>query len=83
MKVEPAGRWYEALCQRRRQRHSVSHHSVDSSSSEESEEEIEIDQNDEALLLGLDPKEWKVKRFKYTMLNTFCIKMLKNPCRKL
>lgn len=63
LKVEPAGRWYEALCQRRRQRHSVSHHSVHSSSSEESEEELEIDENDEALLLGLDPKEWKVNKY--------------------
>lgn len=67
IKVEPAGRWYEALCQRRRQRHSISHHSVHSSSSEESEEEVEIDENDEALLLGLDPKEWK-KQDHYAVL---------------
>lgn len=67
LKFEPAGRWYEALCQRRRQRHSVSQHSANSSSSEDSEEEVEIDENDEALLLGLDPKEWR-KQDHYAVL---------------
>ncbi|KAK3102342.1 hypothetical protein FSP39_010641 [Pinctada imbricata] len=59
IKVEPAGRWYEALCTRRRHKHSLSHHSIQSSTSEESEEEEVEGEDNEALLLGLDPKEWK------------------------
>ena len=58
--VEPAGRWYEALCLRKRHKHSLSQHSVSSSSSSENEEEEEFVEEDESLLLSLDPKEWKV-----------------------
>lgn len=58
--IEPVGRWYEALCSRRHHKHSLSHHSLESSSSEESEDDEGIDDDgDDALLLGLDPKEWK------------------------
>lgn len=60
VRFEPIGRWYEALCLRRKHKHSLSQHSLESSSSEESEEVEEEDEEDESLLLGLDPKEWKV-----------------------
>lgn len=57
--VEPAGRWYEALCLRKRHKHSLSQHSVSSSSSSESEEEEDLVEADDSLLQTLDPKEWK------------------------
>ena len=58
--VEPVGRWYEALCLRKRHKHSLSQHSVSSSSSSESEEEEDLVEADDSLLQTLDPKEWKV-----------------------
>ncbi|XP_060064628.1 dnaJ homolog subfamily C member 2-like [Ylistrum balloti] len=58
--IEPVGRWYEALCARRRHKHSLSHHSLESSSSDESDDDEGMDDDgDDALLLGLDPREWK------------------------
>ncbi|XP_046568154.1 dnaJ homolog subfamily C member 2-like [Haliotis rubra] len=60
LEVEPVGRWFEAYTQRLQNKHSVSHHSRSSSSSSESETDIyDDDEFSEALLLGLDPKEWK------------------------
>ncbi|XP_005111497.1 dnaJ homolog subfamily C member 2 [Aplysia californica] len=67
---EPVGRWFEAHHRRAHTHHSQSHHSVDSSSSESSEEEEEEDQFDEeneSLLLRLNPKEWK-KQDHYAVL---------------
>lgn len=59
VKVEPVGRWYEALCARRRNRYSTSGHSVESSSSEDEVSEEEEAEEDEAYLRSLDPKDWK------------------------
>ncbi|KAK6175896.1 hypothetical protein SNE40_014272 [Patella caerulea] len=57
-KVEPVGRWYEAYLNRLYNKHSVSHHSVESSSSDESEDDTEIEDNTQ-FLMSLDPKDWK------------------------
>ncbi|XP_041347493.1 dnaJ homolog subfamily C member 2-like [Gigantopelta aegis] len=61
LQVEPVGRWFEAYSQRLHSKHSVSQHSLSSSSSDESDDDQLFDNEDtsEALLLGLDPKEWK------------------------
>ena len=66
--VEPVGRWYEALCLRRRHKHSLSQ--LSSSSSSESEEELEEEANDDSLLLSLDPREWKVSIITLYSINT-------------
>ena len=59
--VEPVGRWYESYCSRRRHKHTLSYHSLNSSSEEESEGELsEDDEDDEALLKTLDRVDWKV-----------------------
>lgn len=61
VRVEPVGRWYEAQCLRKRQKQTLSEHSVsDSSSSDQGESVDESDEADEALLQSLDPREWKV-----------------------
>ncbi|XP_055958147.1 dnaJ homolog subfamily C member 2 isoform X2 [Patella vulgata] len=57
-KVEPVGRWYEAYQNRLHSKHSVSQHSVESSSSDESEDDTEIEDNTQ-FLMSLDPKDWK------------------------
>lgn len=60
--VQPVGRWYEAHKYRRHHHHTLSHReSLPSSSdaSEDSEEDDFDDENDDAMLLTLDPKEWK------------------------
>uniref|UniRef100_A0A2C9LJJ1 Uncharacterized protein n=1 Tax=Biomphalaria glabrata TaxID=6526 RepID=A0A2C9LJJ1_BIOGL len=66
---EPVGRWFEAHHRRAHSLHSHSHHSLDSSSSESEEEaeEDQFDDEDESLLLRLDPKEWK-KQDHYAVL---------------
>ncbi|CAG5124699.1 unnamed protein product [Candidula unifasciata] len=66
---EPVGRWFEAHHHRAYSLHSQSHHSLDSSStdSDEAEEEDQFDEEDESLLLRLDPKEWK-KQDHYAVL---------------
>ena len=62
VKVEPVGRWHKALCQRRRQKQTLSHTSLRSSSSEESDADLsDEEEDDENLLMTLDPKEWKVR----------------------
>ncbi|CAH1784542.1 unnamed protein product [Owenia fusiformis] len=66
--VEPAGRWFEAYCLRRRSKQTISQHSYKSTSSTESSSEVsEDDGTDEKLLLSLDPKEWK-KQDHYAVL---------------
>ena len=57
--VETTGQWFCAYQQRVHGRQSFK---SQSSSSEEEEEEVEEEEceDDQALLLGLDPKEWKV-----------------------
>lgn len=67
VKVEPVGRWFEALCLRKRHKHSLSQHSISSSSSSESEEEEDEVEDDTSLLLSLDPKDWK-KQDHYAVL---------------
>ncbi|KAL4217072.1 DnaJ (Hsp40) [Mactra antiquata] len=67
IEVEPVGRWFEALCLRRRHKHSLSQHSLSSSSSSESEDDEEDIVEDDSLLLSLDPKEWK-KQDHYAVL---------------
>lgn len=57
--VEPAGRWYEAICTRKHHKHSLSYHSESSSSSDEDDQEVDEVEDNESLLLRLDPKEWK------------------------
>lgn len=63
--VEPAGRWYEAICTRKHHKHSQSYHSESSSSSDEDDQKVDEVEDNESLLLGLDPKEWKVSVQKY------------------
>ena len=60
MVVEPVGRWYEGYCLRRQHKHTLSHHSQGLSSSSESSDQFSADEDDESILLTLDPKEWKV-----------------------
>ena len=61
VRVEPAGRWYEAYCVRRHQKQSLSHHSLPSSSSEDNAGDLSSgEEEDEKLLMTLDPNEWKV-----------------------
>ena len=84
---EPAGRWFEALRLRRRHKHSLSHHSLQSSSSEESDDEEIEEEDNTALLQGLDPKEWKVYSThtakNYTLYIDFKYKMLITvPCMR-
>ncbi|XP_052279766.1 dnaJ homolog subfamily C member 2-like isoform X16 [Dreissena polymorpha] len=67
LEVEPVGRWFEALCLRRRHKHTLSQHSLTSSSSSESEDDLDDEQDEESLLLSLDPKEWK-KQDHYAVL---------------
>ena len=59
-KVQPVGRWFEAYCQRRKSKQTLSYHSLNSSSSEESDQNLSEDEEDSHLLLTLDPKDWKV-----------------------
>lgn len=60
VRVEPVGRWFEAFCTRRRQKHTLSHHSLQSSSEEEEEEDTDDEFiDDEEYLKTLDPKDWK------------------------
>ena len=63
-KVQPVGRWFEAYCQRRRNKQTL-YHSLNSSSSEESDQNISEDEEDSHLLLTLDPKDWKVSTLVY------------------
>ena len=65
-KVQPVGRWFEAYCQRRRNKQTLSYHSLNSSSSEESDQNLSEDEEDSHLLLTLDPKDWKVSTHKHT-----------------
>uniref|UniRef100_A0A0B6YQC8 J domain-containing protein n=1 Tax=Arion vulgaris TaxID=1028688 RepID=A0A0B6YQC8_9EUPU len=69
LSFEAIGRWFEAHHRRAHSLHSHSHHSLDSSStdSDEEEEEDQFDEEDESLLLRLDPKEWK-KQDHYAVL---------------
>ncbi|XP_013416847.1 dnaJ homolog subfamily C member 2 [Lingula anatina] len=57
--IEPVGRWFEAYCLRRRNKQSLSHTTMTSSSSEENISDASTDEEDELMLKGLDPKEWK------------------------
>ncbi|XP_052780148.1 dnaJ homolog subfamily C member 2-like [Mya arenaria] len=59
VEVEPVGRWFEAVSLRRRHKHTLSQHSLSSSSSSESEDDLDDVQDDDKLLLSLDPKDWK------------------------
>lgn len=68
IEVEPVGRWFEAICLRRRHKHSLSQHSLSSSSSSESEDDDAEVHEDESLLLSLDPKDWKVGIIRYCTL---------------
>lgn len=58
--VEAVGQWFEFYQQKIHGRQSFHSLSAASSSSESEEEDVEECEDDKALLLGLDPKEWKV-----------------------
>ncbi|ESN96960.1 hypothetical protein HELRODRAFT_193411 [Helobdella robusta] len=63
---EPVGRWYEAYCTRRQHKHTLST-SSQSSSSEEEEDDLDEFEDDDNILLTLDPREWK-KQDHYAVL---------------
>lgn len=65
--VEAVGRWFEVYQQKLYGRQSFHSQSAASSSSESEEEEEDGCEDDQALLLGLDPKEWK-KQDHYAVL---------------
>ncbi|XP_038054398.1 dnaJ homolog subfamily C member 2-like [Patiria miniata] len=61
VRVEPVGRWFEAHLHRRHHHHNLSHTSGSlgsDSSSDSSDDDLEYDEDD-SMLLTLDPKEWK------------------------
>ena len=67
------GRWFESYVARRACKHTLSHGSFVSSSSEDEEEGAEdaTDEEDEATLVNLDPKNWKASlRHKPSMLTS-------------
>ena len=62
MRLEPVGRWFEAHIHRRHHHHTLSYTSGSlgsDSSSDSSDDDLEYDEDD-SMLLTLDPKDWKV-----------------------
>ncbi|XP_070558793.1 dnaJ homolog subfamily C member 2-like [Ptychodera flava] len=60
VKVEPVGRWFQAYVSRRHHRRTLSHtDDYSSSGSSDISDDEALEDEDEAFLLSLDPKEWK------------------------
>lgn len=68
--VEAVGQWFEAYQQKLHGRQSFHSLSVTSSSSESEEEDDVECEDDKALLLGLDPKEWKASFISFNFMDT-------------
>jgi len=68
LQFEPVGRWYEANIHRRQHGLSSHHSSSSASSSASSEAGYSSDEEDHRFFLTLDPTDWKVKCFDWSVL---------------